>query len=111
MQLGALQGLDGFARAGDTVNVYANITKARVNLPGLNPPETKLLTAGVKVLAVLSGAPAAAPTGTAVYLLALDPVTAEQVIFFSTNEALYLTLVPKSAPLAVTPGRSYQNAL
>jgi hypothetical protein len=45
-----------------------------------------------------------------VYLLALDPATAEQVIFFNTNESLYFTLVPKNAPPALTPGRSYQNA-
>jgi hypothetical protein len=109
IQVSALAGIDGFAKAGDVVNIFANVSKGRI--PGaLTPPLTKLIASDVGVLEVLSPAPTSAPAGTAVYLLALDPVTAEQVIFFNTNESLYFTLVPKNAPPALTPGRSYQNA-
>ena len=108
VQVGALAGLDGFAKAGDVINIYANV-KGRIPGP-LLPPLTKLIASDVQVLEVLSPGPTSAPTGTAVYLLALDPVTAEQIIFFNTNESLYFTLVPKNAPPALTPGRSYQNA-
>jgi hypothetical protein len=109
VQVGALAGIDGFAKAGDVINIYANVSKGRI--PGaLVPPLTKLIQTDVPVLEVLSPAPTSAPGGTAVYLLALDPIAAEQVIFFSTNEALYFTLVPKNAPPVATPGRSYQNA-
>lgn len=111
VELPLLQGLDGFAKAGDLINIYANIAKKPINIPGLASPETKLIATNVAVLGVLSGAPSAAPTGTAVYLLALDATQAEQVIFFTTYESLYFTLVPKNSPPAVTPGRSYQNAI
>lgn len=109
VQIGTLAGLDGFAKAGDVINIYANVLKGRI--PGApNPPLTKLIASDVQVLEVLTAPPSSAPAGTAVYLLALDPTTAEQIIFFTTNESLYFSLVPKNAPPAVTPGRSYQNA-
>jgi hypothetical protein len=110
VQVPALQGLDGFAKAGDLVNIFATVSKGRLSLPFLAPPEAKLIATNVPVLAVLSPAPTAAPTGSATYLLALDPNQAEQVIFFTTYESLYFSLVPKNAPPAVTSGHSYQNA-
>lgn len=111
VQTPQLQGLDGFAKTGDLVNVYATIRNQRINIPGLASPEVKLIASDVQVLDVLTNPPTAAPTGTAVYMLALDPVTAEQVIFFDTYESLYFTLVPKGSAPAQTPGRSYQNAV
>jgi Flp pilus assembly protein RcpC/CpaB len=110
VQVPALNGLDGFAKAGDVVNIFATVSKGRLNLPGLAPPEVKLVVSNVPVLQVLAPAPAAAPTGSATYLLALDPEQAEQVIFFTTYESLYFTLVPKNSPPVLTPGHSYQNA-
>ena len=109
VQVTQLAGLDGFAKAGDLVNVFATI-KNRTDTP-LLPRFVKLVATNVEVLNVLAGAPTAAPTGTTVYLLALDPIQAEQIIFFQTNEALYMSLVPKGSAPAVTSGRSYQNAL
>ena len=109
VQVTSLQGLDGFARAGDNINIFANVKNNKI--PGsLTPPLTKLIESNVPVLEVLSAPPSSAPSGSAVYLLALDPAAAEQIIFFETNESLYFSLVPKDAPPAQTPGRSYQNA-
>ena len=49
--------------------------------------------------------------GNATYLLALDAAQAEQMIFFSRFESVWMTLVPKGQePPATTTGRSYQNA-
>ena len=104
-----IPGLGGFAKAGDLVNIYANISKGKI--PGnVTPPESKLVISNVPVLEVLTAAPAAGTPTAATYLLALDPGQAEQVIFFQTYESLYFALVPNNAPPAVTSGRGYQNA-
>jgi hypothetical protein len=109
VQLPFIQGLGGFAKAGDIVNIYATINKGKVT-GALNPPEAKLIVSNVPVLEVLSTSPTLGAAASTTYLLALDPGQAEQVIFFTTNESLYFSLVPKNAPPATTTGRSYQNA-
>jgi hypothetical protein len=43
--------------------------------------------------------------------LAVDANQAEQVIFLSTFESIYLSIVPKNQPAVPTPGRAYQNLL
>jgi len=102
-------GAAGFVRPGDGVNIYATVKNGKLPLPGLNPPEAKLILSNVEVL-FASGAAPGAGTGSLVFVLALDPNQAEQVIFFTTYESLYFSLVPKNAPPAATSGRSYQNA-
>jgi Flp pilus assembly protein CpaB len=102
----------GYVGPGDTVNVYANVK-------GAGEPVTKLVLANVEVLDVsqevaprrtTSDPNNVRPTGTEItYLLALDATQAEKVIFLAANESLYLTLVPKGQPPAVTPGSSYRN--
>jgi Flp pilus assembly protein CpaB len=106
VQMPYVAGLGGYAKAGDTVNVYANVEKGGTD-PA--PPATRLVLPGVEVLAVTSPAPGA-DTGTATYLLALDANQAEQAIFFAKFESLWLTLVPKGQAKAQTSGHSYKNA-
>ncbi|HLF41339.1 MAG TPA: RcpC/CpaB family pilus assembly protein [Acidimicrobiia bacterium] len=109
VQLPYVAGLAGYAKGGDLVNVYATIEKGQTAESTI-PPTAKLVLPGVEVLAVTGPVPGS-DAGNATYLLALDAVQAEQVIFFSKFESLWMTLVPKGQPPATTPGRSYQNAL
>jgi hypothetical protein len=109
VQLPYISGLAGYAKAGDKVNVYGNLDEKGV---GADPagPATRLILPGVDVLAVTGPGPAA-ETGNATYLLALDTAQAEQVIFFSKFQSLWLTLVPKGqAPQPRPAGHTYKNA-
>jgi Flp pilus assembly protein RcpC/CpaB len=109
VQMPYVAGLAGYARAGDTVNIYATLEKGTVG--DVPPPSARLVLPSVEVLAVTGPGPGAeAGTGNAVYLLALDAAQAEQAIFFSRFESLWMTLVPKGQPKAQTTGRSYKNA-
>ncbi len=63
----------------------------------------------MEVLAVTGPGPGT-EAGNATYLLALDAAQAEQMIFFSRFESVWMTLVPKGQAPATTTGRSYQNA-
>jgi Flp pilus assembly protein CpaB len=111
VQLPFVSGLAGYAKAGDTVNVYGNIqTKDEKAGTQPTPPSSKLILPDVQVLAVTGPAPGT-DGGNATYLLALDAAQAEHAIFFARFETLWLTLVPKGQPKApATPGRNYQNA-
>jgi Flp pilus assembly protein CpaB len=108
VQMPYVEGLAGYAKAGDKVNLYATIDKAPVG--EVQPPLAKLVLPSVEVLALTGPGPGVG-TGVATYLLALNTDEAEQVIFLRHNESLWMTLVPKDQPVATaTAGRSYQNA-
>src|SRR5207244_7703564 len=77
IELPSVPGLAGYAKPGDTVNVYATIKNGQPN-GKLRQPLVKLVLAGVKVLDVR--APAPGTEGQATYLLALDVTEAEPVI-------------------------------
>jgi hypothetical protein len=106
VQVPFVAGLAGYAKAGDTVNVYGNIEKGPAD-PA--PPASKLILSGVQVLAVTGPGPGA-DTGNSTYLLALDANQAEQAIFFAHFESMWLTLVPKGQAKPQTAGHSYKNA-
>lgn len=108
VQLPFVSGLAGYAKGGDRVNIYATVEKGAPNTPN-PPPLAKLLLANVEVLAVNGPGPGSG-TGNTTYLLALDADQAEQAIFFSKFESLWMTLVPKDQPKSTTPGRAYPNA-
>lgn len=108
VQVPYVAGLAGYAKAGDTVNVYATVEKGIAD-PATPPPLAKLVLPAVEVLAV-SGPGPGGEGGNQTYLLALDAAQAEQAIFFSRFESIWLTLVPKGQPAATTPGRSFKNA-
>jgi Flp pilus assembly protein CpaB len=108
VQVPFVAGLAGYAHPGDVVNVYATVEKGQPNTE-VKPPLAKLVLAGVEVLAVTGPGPGSG-SGNTTYLLALDAAQAEQAIFFSRFESLWMTLVPKGQQPATTAGRSYQNA-
>lgn len=109
IQMPFLPGLAGYAKSGDTVNIYGVVDEKGVGVEPA-PPLAKLLLPGVEVLAVTAPA-AGAESGTATYLLAVDAAQAEQAIFFAKFQSMWLTLVPKGQPKApATPGRTYKTA-
>jgi Flp pilus assembly protein CpaB len=109
VQVAYVAGLAGYAKPGDVVNVYATVEKSQPNTGDVKPPLAKLVLPNVEVLAVTGPGPGS-DAGNTTYLLALDASQAEQAIFFSRFESLWMTLVPKGQPAATTPGRGYQNA-
>lgn len=109
VELPAVAGLAGYAKPGDTVNIYATIKEgAHQSNTKLKTPLAKLVLTNVHVLDVRAPAPGAA--GTATYLLALDPIEAEKVIFYAKFESMWMALVEAQKPVT-TPGRGYQNLL
>jgi Flp pilus assembly protein RcpC/CpaB len=110
VELPGVAGLAGYAKPGDTVNVYGTI-KTGADQPNtkLKTPLVKLALTGVKVLDVRAPAPGTA--GTATYLLALDVADAEKVIFYAKFESLWLALTAEDQKPVTSPGRSYQNLL
>ncbi len=109
VQMPYIAGLAGYAKAGDTVNVYATVEKGTTG--DVAPPSARLVLQSVDVLSVTGPGPGLdAASGNTVYLLALDAAQAEQAIFFSRFESMWMTLVPKGQPKAQTSGRSYKNA-
>jgi hypothetical protein len=94
----------GFVHQGDNVNVFGTFKERKLN--GMDPPLARLILSNVQVLSV-TGTPGA----DAIYLLAVDANQAEQVIYLSTFESIYLTLVPKNAPPSSTGGHNSGNIL
>lgn len=109
IELPGVAGLAGYARPGDTINLYATVKDADQPNTKLKTPLAKLVLTGVKVLDVRAPAPGIA--GTATYLLALDVFEAEKVIFYAKFESLWVALTAADQKPVVTPGRSYQNLL
>lgn len=114
LQLGNVPGVAGFAGAGDHINVYGVVK------PGSDPKNPQgaahLIMQNTEVLNV-NGATLAAtqgqPGGTGlVYLLAVSAEEAERLVYLSSFESLYFSLVSKgAAPVGGTPGASIADAL
>jgi Flp pilus assembly protein CpaB len=128
IQVPFVEGVAGYVGAGDVVNVYAVVESAAVtaaNAGGAaaqvtsNPRLARMMLSNVQVLDVSQEvAPRRVSTDPneprpvgreLVYLLALDPNQAEQMIFTTTYESLYLTLAEKDQPAAPTAGHTYGN--
>ena len=109
VQVPFVPGVAGYVHAGDTVNVFAVVKNGQSGTP-LRPPMARLILTNVKVISE-TGPAAGADAGNATYLLALTSSQAEQVIYFTSFESLYLDLTRKGAPPAVTTGRTPTNAL
>jgi pilus assembly protein CpaB len=114
LQLANVPGVAGFAGAGDHINIYGVIK------PGSDPKNPQgashLILQNTEILNVNGATLAAAqgqPGGTGlVYLLAVTAAEAERLIYLSTFEQLYFSLVSKDAPpVGATPGSSIVDAL
>jgi len=113
VQLANVPGVAGFAGAGDRVNVYS-VVKASPETRGA--PAVRLVMQNTEVLNV-NGATLAAnqgqPDGAGlVYLLAVSAEQAERLVYLTSFEQLYFSLVSKDqAPVAGTAGASVNDAL
>jgi len=114
VQLANVPGVAGFAGAGDRINIYGVIKagsdpKNPAGMAHLIMQNTEVLNVNGTALAAAQGQPA----GTALlYLLAVSPAEAERLIYLSTFESLYFSLVSKDAlPVGNTPGSSIADAL
>lgn len=114
LQLANVPGVAGFAGAGDRINIYGVVK------PGSDPKNPQgaahLIMQNTEVLNVNGANLAAAqgqPGGTGlVYLLAVSAAEAERLIYLSSFEQLYFSLVSKdAAPVGATPGASIADAL
>jgi Flp pilus assembly protein CpaB len=110
VNVGYVQGVAGFVKPHDKVNLFGTV-KSGSPAPkvGLNPPVAKLLLSDVEVLS--TSAPAAGSNATAAgsnitYVLALTPTEAEQVVYFQTFEGMYMSLARSDQGVVSTPGRA-----
>ncbi len=114
LQMANVAGVAGFVGAGDKVNIYG------VLKPDSDPKNpqgaTHLIMSNTEVLNVNGANLVAAqgqPGGTGlVYLLAVTPTEAERLIYMSSFQQLYFSLVAKdAAAVGPTPGASIADAL
>jgi pilus assembly protein CpaB len=114
VQLANVPGVAGFAGAGDHINVYGVIKagsdpKNPAGMAHLIMQNTEVLNVNGATLVAAAGQPGG--TGL-LYLLAVSPVEAERLIYLTTFESLYFSLVSKdAAPVPGTPGSSIADAL
>ena len=114
VQLGNVPGVAGFAGAGDHINIYGTVK------PGDDPKNpqgaahlilqnTEVLNVNGATLAATQGQPGGAGL---VYLLAVSPTEAERLVYLTSFQQLYFSLVSKdAAPVGGTPGSSLADAL
>ena len=114
VQLANVPGVAGFAGAGDRINVYGVVKagsdpKNPAGMAHLIMQNTEVLNVNGAPLAAAQGQPGGAGL---LYLLAVSPAEAERLIYLSTFESLYFSLVSKdAAPVGATPGSSIADAL
>jgi hypothetical protein len=87
VQVPFVQGLAGYAKAGDVVNVYGEFRTVPLNAAP-EDPVAKLVLQKVKVLAVNPGADG----GQATYILSVSTSDAEAIQYLSTFQKIWLTL-------------------
>ena len=113
IQLGNVPGVAGFAGAGDRINIYG-VVKSAVETRG--QPAAHLIMQNTEVLNV-NGATLASEQGQPggqglVFLLAVTPSEAERLVYMTSFEELYFSLVAKDQrPVPATPGASITDAL
>src|SRR5919202_533588 len=113
LQLANVPGVAGFAGAGDHINIYG-VVKSAVEAKG--SASVRLIMQNPEVLNVNGTTLAAAqgqPGGSGlVYLLAVSPAEAERLVYLTTFEQLYFSLVAKEQPAVDnTPGATNADAL
>jgi len=109
LSLAPVAGAAGFVGAGDHIDVFGVLKE------GPGSPSAKLIMQNTEVLSVSpSGAAAvAAAAGTnPTYLLAVTAPEAERLVFYTSFDSLYFSLVSKdAAAVGSTPGSSAADAL
>ena len=112
LQLGWVQGVGGFVASGDRIDIFA------VAKDGPGSPSAKLIMQNTEVLNVnVSGQTGAAGQAIGadtkpIFLLAVTAPEAERLVYLTTFQQLYFSLVSKDAPaVGSTPGSSAADAL
>ncbi len=110
VQLANVPGVAGFAGAGDHINIFG------LQKDSPQGPQAKLIMQNVEVLNVngstLAGAQGQPGGAGLVFLLAVDAAAAEQLVYLTSFQDLYFSLVAKDqAPVGSTPGVNPQQAL
>ncbi|HWC11699.1 MAG TPA: Flp pilus assembly protein CpaB [Acidimicrobiales bacterium] len=112
LQLGWVQGVGGFVGSGDRIDIFGVVKD------GPGSPSAKLIMQNTEVLNVnVSGQTAAAGTPISgdthpIFLLAVTPVEAERLVYLTSFQQLYFSLVSKDAPaVGPTPGSGAADAL
>jgi len=104
VQVGAVQGLAGYAKVNDRVNVYGTFKDRQPNGAPDPPPVAKLVLSNVQVLAATNNG------ANVTYVLAVNADEAEKVIYLSTFEGVWLSLVREGAPaVGGTAGHNATN--
>jgi len=112
LELSNVPGVAGFAGAGDRINVYGVVKSS----PEAGGASVKLIMQNTEVLNV-NGTTLAATQGQPggvglVYLLAVSPTEAERLVYLTSFEKLYFSLVSKDQPaVGETPGTNPADAL
>lgn len=111
VQLENVPGVAGFAGAGDRIDVYGVVAanSERPSAVRLVMPDIEVLSVNGTVLAPAQGQPGG--TGL-VFLLAVTPGQAEQLVYLASFERLYFALVPDDrGAVPSTPGVDSVGAL
>jgi len=111
VSLAPVPGVAGFVAAGDHIDVFGVVKD------GPGTPSAKLVMQNTEVLSVSpSGGTAvvatAASAANPTYLLAVTATEAERLVFLTSFDSLYFSLVSKDAPaVGPTPGSGAADAL
>lgn len=105
IQVPFVQGLAGYAKPGDLVNVYAAYKSLPINAAP-EDPIAKLVIQKVKVLAVNVGVDG----GNATYILSVSTQEAESLAYLSTFQKVWLTLARDDQGSLIGKGFSDNNA-
>ncbi len=105
LELPFIEGVGGYVKAGDRVNVFGAYKSIPINA---NPddPIVKLVLQKVEVLAVTTGGDAAKIT----YVLSVETAEAEAIAYLSTFQKVWLTLARDDQGTLVPKGFSDNNA-
>jgi pilus assembly protein CpaB len=121
VEVGIPPGVAGYIRAGDRVSLIATVAApgATVTDPDGTVTEeqgelrSQYLLQSIEVLAVgqrrAEVGEDAAPGGSVLMTVALEPEDAERLVFAIENASLYFTLLPEDAEPQETPGRTLDD--
>jgi Flp pilus assembly protein CpaB len=112
LQLGWVQGVGGFVASGDRIDVFGVVRE------GPGAPSAKLIMQNTEVLnvnvsgqTVAPGQPVSGDTKP-IFLVAVTPQEAERLVYLTSFQQLYFSLVSKDAPaVGATPGSGAADAL
>ena len=109
VQLPFINGIAGYTKAGDHVNIYGAFRNGPANAT-LPNPAAKLVMSDIEVLWV-SGPTPEPPNNTTTYMLSVDASQAEQLVYLQSFEGSYMTLARHDQGQLSTVGRSPKNAV